>query len=125
LRYLVDTHVLIWWLEKNPRLSATCYEAIDNPNNAVYASVVSAWEMSIKASRGKLKMPSDLAETLTANRFTILPIEIRHALMLRGLPHLHRDPFDRMLIAQARTENLTLVTRDPRILKYNLQVLEA
>lgn len=125
MRYLVDTHVLIWWLEKSPRLSPRCYDVINDPYNAIYVSVVSAWEMAIKASKGKLKVPPDLAETLAANRFTILSIELRHALALQELPLHHRDPFDRMLIAQARIEKLTLVTRDSRILKYEVETLEA
>ena len=121
----LDTHVLLWWLAGNATLSQTTRTEISDGKNLVFVSAAAAWEMVIKSALGKLDIPSDLEAALTANRFQPLPITIPHALAVADLPHHHNDPFDRLLIAQAKVEGLTLVTRDEQIKKYDVSVMEA
>ena len=121
----LDTHVLLWWLADNATLSQTTRTEISDGKNLVFVSAAAAWEMVIKSALGKLDIPSDLEAALTANRFQPLPITIPHALAVADLPHHHNDPFDRLLIAQAKVEGLTLVTRDEQIKKYDVSVMEA
>jgi PIN domain nuclease of toxin-antitoxin system len=115
---LLDTHVLLWWLVDPKQLSRAARKAIQDGANPVYISAAVAWEIAIKKALGKLDAPDDLEDAMEANRFLSLPITIPHALAVRSLPHHHRDPFDRMLIAQALHEGLRLVTRDSEIAKY-------
>lgn len=115
MRLLLDTHAIIWHIEQNPTLSARASAAIKNPDNEIFVSTVSLWELSIKASLGKLKLPKpirNIATELRDSGVTFLPISEGHALATESLPWHHRDPFDRMLIAQSNQEDLTLVTRD-------------
>ena len=121
----LDTHVLLWWLADDVTLSQTIRATISDGMNLVFVSAAAAWEMVIKSALGKLDIPSDLEAALTANRFQPLPITIPHALAVVDLPHHHNDPFDRLLIAQARVEGLTLVTRDEQIKKYDVSIMEA
>ena len=121
----LDTHVLLWWLADNATLSQTTRTEISDGKNLVFVSAAAAWEMVIKSALGKLDIPSDLEAALTANRFQPLPITIPHALAVADLPHHHNDPFDRLLIAQAKVEGLTLVTRDEQIKKYDVSIMEA
>ncbi len=123
MRYLVDTHVLLWALAADPRLSAGVRRAIRDPANDVFVSAASAWEIAIKRSLGKLQAPDDLEEQLDRARFSALPITIQHALVAGALGRHHGDPFDRVLIAQALVEHLTVVTRDPRFEPYGVPVL--
>jgi PIN domain nuclease of toxin-antitoxin system len=125
MRLLLDTHVLLWSLAAPEELSATARERIASPENVVLASVVSAWEIEIKRALRKLEAPEDLEEQLARVRFTELPLHIRHARALSSLPPIHRDPFDRMLVAQAITDGLTLVTRDRRIARYPVATMRA
>ena len=122
---LLDTHALLWWLADAPALSKEAREAIGDQDRIVYVSAVTAWEISVKRARGKLEAPGDLAAELTANAFQELPISAAHATAAGQLPNHHRDPFDRMLVAQAQIENLTLVTRDKNIAKYEVAMLKA
>jgi PIN domain nuclease of toxin-antitoxin system len=115
---LLDTHVLLWWLEDPKKLSERAKKAIQDGRNPVYVSAVVAWEIAIKKALGKLDAPDDLEEVIEASRFLPLPITIPHALAVRSLPDYHRDPFDRMLIAQALHEGFRLVTRDQDIARY-------
>jgi PIN domain nuclease of toxin-antitoxin system len=112
---LLDTHAFIWWVADAPQLSAPAREAIGTAPD-VALSAASVWEMAIKASRGKLELADDIgafvAGELDANGFRGLPISLRHAAAVRSLPHLHRDPFDRLLFAQALLDDLTLVTAE-------------
>jgi PIN domain nuclease of toxin-antitoxin system len=124
LRLLLDTHALLWWLSDSPHLSHEARSAIKS-STAVYVSAATAWEISIKKARGKLEAPDDLEDVLRANRFEPLPITMTHACAAGSLPAHHRDPFDRMLVAQARAESLTLVTRDESLKKYGVRVLTA
>ena len=125
MNLLLDTHVLLWCLENNPKLSPKVRDTIADGSNSVFVSAAVVWEMSIKESAGKLRVPENLEEVLEENYFEMLPITIRHALALSDLPAHHKDPFDRMLIAQALVENLTLVTRDTVISQYEVPVLQA
>jgi PIN domain nuclease of toxin-antitoxin system len=115
---LLDTHVLLWWLDDPGRLSKAARRAIRDGTNPVYVSAAVAWEIAIKKALGKLDAPDDLEDILEANRFRPLPITIPHAIALRSLPDHHRDPFDRILIAQALHEGFRLVSRDAEIAKY-------
>jgi PIN domain nuclease of toxin-antitoxin system len=122
VRLLLDTHVLLWALSDPARLGPA-HDVIVDGRNDVYVSSASAWEITIKRALGKLRAPKDLAEQIQAARFTALEISLAHALVVGELPDLHCDPFDRMLIAQALTEGLTLVTADPAITAYKIDHL--
>ena len=121
--FLIDTHIFIWWMEGNPALSQEVYQLITNPQNHIFLSVASIWEIIIKKSRKKLKIPIELEESLTFSNFTPLAIQLSHILALEQLPLYHHDPFDRILIAQAKTENFILVTEDEKIKKYEIQII--
>jgi PIN domain nuclease of toxin-antitoxin system len=127
VRYLLDTHVFIWWAIGAPRLPADMLEAITDPASQLYLSAASTWEMMIKSRLGMLRLPSAaeafIAEGLRRNRVEPLPITIEHTLALGSLESFHKDPFDRMLIAQARHEDLTLMTDDPLIRQYRVKTL--
>ena len=122
---LLDTHVLLWWLEDPSKLSKQAKKAIQDGTNRVYVSAAVAWEIAIKRALGKLDAPDDLEEIMNANRFMSLPVTIPHALAVLALPDYHRDPFDRMLIAQALHEGFRLVTRDQEIAKYHVAQIVA
>jgi len=125
MNLLLDTHVFLWAVDNNPNLSPAEREAIVDGHNIVYVSAATAWEISIKRAIGKLKIPeSDYLEELRLHRFMPLSITTEHALAVENLPSYHKDPFDRMLIAQAQEEKLTLVTRDPRIKAYDVRIIE-
>lgn len=125
MKFLLDTHTLLWWLDDNPTLSRKAKQVISLEKNLIYVSAVSAWEIAIKKSLGKLEAPENLEEVIELNNFIALPISILHALNISKLPHHHDDPFDRLLIAQAKREKLTLITRDANIIKYDVAVIEA
>lgn len=122
---LLDTHVLLWWLEDPNLLSKNARTAIRDGGNTVYVSAAVAWEIAIKKALGKLDAPDNLEKVLEANRFLPLPVTIPHALAVLSLPRHHRDPFDRLLIAQALLEGFRLVSRDPAIAKYPVPHLVA
>jgi PIN domain nuclease of toxin-antitoxin system len=120
---LLDTHVLLWWRGDYRRISAHAREAIADPSRVLFFSAASIWEMAIKHAAGKLNMPPDMLDTFEQRGFTELQMSSRHGLLAGALPPHHGDPFDRMLIAQAQSEKLTLVTKDPRIAAYDVRVL--
>jgi len=124
MNVLLDTHILIWALENNPRLSENARDAITAGSNMVFVSTASAWEISIKQSIGKLKVPDNLLEELLAHRFSLLDINAEHAQLAGELPLIHKDPFDRMLVAQAKIEKLTLISIDPHIAQYEVKLLK-
>lgn len=124
MRLLLDTHTLLWWLADEP-LSDRSRRTIADPRTTVYVSAVSAWEISIKIALGKLEAPGDLEAQIERHRFRPLPVTIGHALRAGGLPPLHVDPFDRMLVAQAQLEEATIVTRDPALAGYGVPTLVA
>lgn len=125
MRLLLDTHALLWWLFELPQLGSTARAAIGSPASEVYVSAVSATEISIKRATGKLDAPDDLPEQLVINSFVELPLSVRHGLAVGELPPHHGDPFDRMLISQARVEGLTLVTADRKLSAYDVPILSA
>ena len=124
-RLLLDTHVLVWALSDVERLGERARAAIVDLRNDVLVSAVTAWEITVKRERGHLRAPQNLASAVEERSFTHLPLTFEHAEHAGTLPMHHRDPFDRFLIAQARIEGLTLVTRDSRIRRYQVDVLEA
>ncbi len=122
---LLDTHVLLWWLDDPSMIAAPARELIADPRRPVFVSAAAAWEITIKRQLGKLDAPDDLEDALERERFQHLPIAMRHALAVAELPPIHADPFDRIQIAQARLEGLTIVTRDGRIPRYEVLCLRA
>jgi len=124
MNLLLDTHVLLWWLNDSPELSETGRTAISNPDNLIVVSSVVIWEIRIKQALGKLEIDSDFHAVLKNQRFDMLPITADHAYAAGNLPLHHRDPFDRMIIAQARLEGLSVVTRDAIFKQYGVPVLE-
>ncbi len=125
MRLLLDTHFLLWWLADDALLGDRGRALISSPENLIFFSAASIWELRIKEGIGKLDLPDDFAEVLAGQAFEPLAVTPTHAHALRGLPLHHRDPFDRMLIAQARVEQLTIVTRDPVIGRYDVTALLA
>jgi PIN domain nuclease of toxin-antitoxin system len=123
MKLLLDTHVAIWWLAGDPRLSETSRTAIEESENA-FLSVVSLWEIFIKQDTGRLDLPAGFVAALRDD-FTELRLTFDHAVETRTLPLLHRDPFDRMLVAQAKVEGLTIVSADRRLSEYGIAVLAA
>jgi PIN domain nuclease of toxin-antitoxin system len=123
MRLLLDTHVVLWWLSDHEALSDQIKDMIDTEVD-VFVSAATIWEVGIKQAAGKLG-PADLPEKIVECELRELPIAAAHALTAARLPAFHRDPFDRVLIAQARCEGLTLVTRDPAIQKYEVPILHA
>jgi len=121
----LDTHALLWWLEDPQLLSKAARKAIGEGRNTVYVSAAVVWEITIKKSLGKLDAPDDLGVAMEANRFLPLPITIPHALAVASLPPIHNDPFDRLLIAQARHEGFKLVTRDKHVAEYAVPFISA
>jgi PIN domain nuclease of toxin-antitoxin system len=125
LRLLLDTHALIWILSADPQLTSEARAGISDPETFVAVSPVSAWEIEIKRALGKLDAPHDLVQQVADARFVPLSITLEHAIAAGTLPPHHRDPFDRMLIAQAQLEGLTIVTRDPRFQPYAVPTMAA
>lgn len=125
MKLLLDTHVLLWALSCPDKLSDKARAVISDPRNAVFVSAASGWEIEIKSALGKLRTPPDLDAPLAERRLLELPIRLRHALALRQLPPLHRDSLDRLLVAQAMVEDLTLVTADEPVSRYSVRTLKA
>ncbi len=123
MRLLLDTHVLIWW-DEGARLAARARQAILDADE-VYVSAATAWEVAIKTSLGRLRPSRTVAEAAEDSGFLELPVTFAHAEQVAALPWHHRDPFDRLLAAQARADALTLVTRDRRFRAYDVKVLAA
>jgi PIN domain nuclease of toxin-antitoxin system len=120
---LLDTHVLIWW-DEGRKLSGAARWAIEAADT-VYVSAASAWEVAIKIGLGRLRPTRTVEQAVEESGFLELPITFRHAERVAGLPAHHRDPFDRLLIAQAELEGLTLVTRDPAFAQYAVERIDA
>jgi PIN domain nuclease of toxin-antitoxin system len=117
---LLDTHVFLWWEADDTHLPAHLRAAISSPANRVYVSAVSVWEIAIKRASGKLLFRAAASKAIQRHNFTALPITAEHTEWAGSLPALHRDPFDRLLVAQAHLEGLTLVTLDDQILRYQV-----
>ena len=125
MRLLLDSHALLWALGDPDKLQADSRSAIQESSNDVFVSAASVWEISIKRAKGKLETTADLVVELEAARFQPLPISYLHGVAAGSLPEHHGDPFDRMLIAQALLEGMTIVTRDVRFEPYGVPILEA
>ena len=127
MRLLIDTHSLLWFCEGNPALSATARAAMEDPTNERYVSHATAWEVAIKLSLGKLKLQAEFEDlfpgVLDANGFILLPPAVPHYQALIPLPRHHGDPFDRLIIAQAQVEHLTIVTSDIHFPAYDIPLL--
>ncbi|MGY6555692.1 MAG: type II toxin-antitoxin system VapC family toxin [Wenzhouxiangella sp.] len=119
--FLLDTHALLWWLADSPALPDSARERIANPDHDVYVSAVTAWEIAIKRELGKLRAPFELAGMIKEEGFSELPISLQHGENAGRLPPIHRDPFDRMLVAQAATHNMIILTRDESIARYGIK----
>jgi PIN domain nuclease of toxin-antitoxin system len=122
-RLLVDSHVLLWHVLDDPRLGPAPTAAIEADDAEVVVSVASLWEIAIKKALGKLEAPEDLPERIQLLGFEILPVTPEHAWAVRALPHHHRDPFDRLVIALAQLERLPIVTADPAFSDYDVTVV--
>ena len=125
MKLLLDTHVLLWWLADDPCLSREASRAISEPENIVVVSAVSIWEIVIKKGLGKLEIADEWYSAVADEPFRQLPVTWEHSRKVDDLPDIHRDPFDRMLVAQAMVEGLLLVTRDEDVLRYDVSILEA
>ena len=121
---LLDTHVVLWWLADDPGLPEEIKDRLDHEPD-VRVSAATIWEIAIKQALGKISAPADLANRVRDSGFRELPIDFTHAIAAGRLPPIHRDPFDRMLVAQARCEDLTLVTRDSYCQQYEVAILRA
>lgn len=125
MNLLLDTHVLLWWLSAAPTLSEKARKAVSDGRNLVYVSAASIWEIRIKQKLGKLKIPDHFFQVFDQQDFEKLAITAEHAYAVGDLPFIHRDPFDRMLIAQARIEKLSVITHKKIFTKYPVQVIAA
>ena len=123
MNLLIDTCTLLWWANGDA-LSSAASQAIEDPDNRVLVSAASIWEIGIKTSLGKLRVPDDL-DAVVDEDFEQLPVTFAHARQAAQLPRHHRDPFDRMLVAQAQVQDFTLATRDRRIRSYDVALLSS
>jgi PIN domain nuclease of toxin-antitoxin system len=127
MRYLLDTHSFLWWNMDDPQLSSIAKEIIGDGNNEIFLSAATAWEIAIKAARGRLALPENptryFSNRLNLHGFQALPIQIQHAAQVHKLPMHHADPFDRLLIAQSQLESMPLISVDAEIRKYEIEVI--
>lgn len=127
MRALLDTHAFLWWINDDGLLSPRARQVIGNGDNELLFSAASGWEMAIKIGLGKLALTQELerfmAEQLTINSIQTLPVQLSHALRVASMPPYHRDPFDRLLVAQAQMEDLPIITGDPQIARYQVAVI--
>lgn len=124
MRLLIDSHAFLWWSEASAALGAAARSAIADPTSEVLVSVAGLWELTIKQSSGRLSLPAELETMLTNQGFSVLPITFLHLRRLGTLPRRHhRDPFDRMMIAQALAEGIPIATSDPVFAAYGVQVV--
>ena len=124
MRILLDSHTLLWWMDEPERLKPAARREIADPRNEVLASAVSIWEIGLKRSKGKLRIPENFADFLPENGILTLPFSAAHAQASISLPPIHGDPFDRALIAQCQLESLTFATRDEVMASYNIGLLD-
>lgn len=125
-RYLLDTHVVLWCFTNDPTLAEGARRVIVDKANTIFVSAVNSWEITIKKALGKLRAPENFEEMVRQRQFTPLPITIAHTLAVGDLPlGEHKDPFDRLLVAQTKVEDLTLITRDADLGQYGIPILTA
>jgi PIN domain nuclease of toxin-antitoxin system len=125
MNLLIDTHILLWWLGQQEKLSENIIRAIENTRNNVFISSAAIWEIVIKKQIGKLQSPDNLPEVLNENSFTPLSITIDHILTMEQLPNIHSDPFDRIQIAQAIHDQMIFITMDHTIWKYSVNIFKS
>jgi PIN domain nuclease of toxin-antitoxin system len=127
MRLLLDTSAFLWWITDSDRLSVRCRALIGDTGHEVFFSAASSWELVIKAGLGRVTLPKDpdhfIADQVVLNAFQVLPIHLRHTLRVARLPSLHHDPFDRLLVAQAQVESLTLLSPDALLARYPISVI--
>jgi PIN domain nuclease of toxin-antitoxin system len=127
VKALLDTHTFLWWNMDNPQLSSQVREIISNGSNEIYLSAASAWEIAIKAAHGRLTLPLPpldyVPDRMRIHRFQPLSVQISHALLVSDLPPHHRDPFDRLLIAQSMLESIPILTQDEEITRYHIETI--
>jgi PIN domain nuclease of toxin-antitoxin system len=126
MNYLLDTHTLIWFLSGDENLSDKSKEVIENLENSNFISIASIWELAIKISLDKFKFEKGFKkflELIDENGFEVIPISFEHAIRLARLEFIHRDPFDRLIVVQAMTDNLTVITKDENMTKYEIKTL--
>lgn len=124
-RLLLDTHTFLWWLADDARLGNKARALIADARNPVYISAVSGWEIAIKKALGKLEAPSNLDALVTDEGFNHVPVTFFHGEHAGGLPPYHKDPFDRMLVAQAQAEGLEIITQDEQLSRYAVKIVAA
>jgi len=128
MKLLLDTHIFIWWVDEPEKLSAAAISALEDEANELLLNVASVWEMQIKIQLGKLKLSLPLKELVNnqqdANDLRVSPVALTHVLALDSLPFRHKDPFDRLLIAQCIAEGLTIVTADSQFSAYSVKLLQ-
>ena len=122
MRLLLDTHILLWWLDADPALAREAAGLIANPENTIFVSAVSIWEIRLKQSLGKLRLPANFLDRLAAESFENLPLTAAQSTRIAQMEWIHRDPFDRMLVAQAQAESLVLLTADEVLAGYGAAV---
>lgn len=127
MRLLLDTQAFLWWASSPEKLSPRARRAIEDNTNEVFVSAATAWEIAIKAHLGRLELTEDprrfVPAQIAEHSFQPLPVQIHHAVSVAGLPDIHRDPFDRLLVAQAMVENLSLATADRKLREYGVKVV--
>lgn len=127
MKLLLDTHAFLWWVEGTPALGRRARAAVANPDNEVFISIASCWELAIELSLGKLRLTRRLdrfiPEQLTLNGFSLFAVELRHVVGVADLPFHHRDPFDRLLVAQALQDQLAIVSADRVFRRYGVTVI--
>jgi PIN domain nuclease of toxin-antitoxin system len=123
VRLLLDTNALLWWREGSARLSTRASDRIRDPNSDIVVSIASLWEIAIKRALGKLRFAEDFEEVMAEEEFDLLDVTYAHLRELGDLPQHHRDPFDRLLISQSRTERIPIVTADPVFAAYGGEIV--
>ncbi len=127
MKILLDTHAFLWWIADHPKLSPRAREIIGDIGNELFLSAASGWEITIKVQIGRLKLPDEpkhfIPSQMKTNAIQSLPVLMEHALHVSTLPGHHRDPFDRLLIAQAQLEGLPIISADPQIVRYQIEVI--
>ena len=125
MKYLLDTNVILWWLTEPEKIAPKARKIISDRNNAIYTSSVSYWEMAIKTNIGRLTLPNNILGILSAEGFLMLPLTPEEGLSVVDLPAIHQDPFDRMLVIQAKLNDLVLITPDKKIMDYPVVTVKA
>ena len=127
MKLLLDAQAFLWWVEGTPAFGRRARAVVSDPDNEVFLSIASCWELAIKLSLGKLRLTQRLdrfiPEQLTGNRFSLLPVELRHVIGVADLPFHHRGPFDRLLAAQALEDQLAIVSTDRVFRRYGVSVI--